>query len=64
MLVAMAQRHNEELVHVPRSAVRFPIELPVPAGFVASEPETWPIVEAGSLESPSPTSPACCTCGG
>lgn len=48
--MAMAQRHPEELVHVPRSAVRFPLELPVPSGFVASEPETWPVVEKGNLE--------------
>ncbi len=38
-----------ELVPVPRLAVRFPLELPLPDGFVAEEPATWPDVE-GSLE--------------
>jgi len=38
-----------DLVPVPRLAVRFPLELPLPDGFVAERPETWPVVE-GSLE--------------
>jgi hypothetical protein len=45
----MAQRVQEELVAVPRSAVRFPLELPVPQGFTPDLPETWPLVE-GQLE--------------
>ncbi len=39
----------EEMIHVPRVAVKFPLELPVPEGFVVDEPETWPRVE-GRLE--------------
>lgn len=38
-----------ELVPVPRAAVRFPLEVPIPEGFVAEEPGTWPAVE-GQLE--------------
>lgn len=38
-----------ETVPVPRVAVRFPLELPRPVGFVADRPETWPVVE-GQLE--------------
>jgi len=45
----MVARAPEELVPVPRSAVRFPLELQLPDGFVASEPDTWPNVE-GSVE--------------
>jgi len=45
----MAQRVQEELVPVPRSAVRFPLELPLPAGFAPDMPDTWPLVE-GQLE--------------
>lgn len=39
----------EEMVPVPRVAVRFPLELPVPDGFVVDEPATWPHTE-GRLE--------------
>lgn len=45
----MVGRAHEELVVVPRSAVRFPLELPIPPGFDPDEPKTWPEVE-GSLE--------------
>ncbi|MBX3190585.1 MAG: Uma2 family endonuclease [Labilithrix sp.] len=45
----MAQRAFDELVPVPRSAVRFPLELPVPAGFVADALDTWPLID-GQLE--------------
>jgi Uma2 family endonuclease len=45
----MNQRAAEELVPVPRSAVRFPLELKVPPGFVADQPDTWPMVD-GELE--------------
>jgi Uma2 family endonuclease len=45
----MARRAYDELVPVPRSAVRFPLELLPPPGFVRDQPETWPLVE-GQLE--------------
>jgi hypothetical protein len=45
----MGQRVHEELVAVPRSAVRFPLEIPLPEGFASDIPETWPLVE-GQLE--------------
>ena len=45
----MIARAYDELVPVPRWAVRFPLELPLPEGFVADQPETWPAVE-GQLE--------------
>lgn len=40
---------SSELVPVPLVAVRFPIPLPVPAGFDPERLETWPHVE-GDLE--------------
>jgi hypothetical protein len=45
----MSARALDELVLVPRSAVRFPLELPLPEGFRADEPDTWPATE-GQLE--------------
>ena len=45
----MAQRAFEELVPVPRSAVQFPLQLPLPAGFVPDQPDTWPLID-GQLE--------------
>jgi Uma2 family endonuclease len=45
----MAARSYEELVPVPRSAVRLPLEMALPNGFVADDPTTWPLVE-GQLE--------------
>lgn len=45
----MVARVHDELVPVPRSAVRFPLELPLPDGFLADRPETWPIID-GQLE--------------
>jgi Uma2 family endonuclease len=38
-----------ELVPVPRWAIRWPLELPVPQGFAADRPETWPLVD-GEVE--------------
>ncbi|MBX3192909.1 MAG: Uma2 family endonuclease [Labilithrix sp.] len=38
-----------DITVVPRIAVRLPLALPIPAGFEAERPETWPEVE-GSLE--------------
>src|SRR5438270_12659570 len=43
------QRVVEEMVPVPRSAVRFPLEVPLRSGFVAERPDTWPLVD-GQLE--------------
>lgn len=45
----MVTRAAEEVVIVPRSAVRFPLELPVPEGFSVEVEESWPLVE-GALE--------------
>lgn len=39
----------EQMIPVPRVAVEFPLELPLPDGFVADQPETWPRTE-GQLE--------------
>ncbi len=39
-----------DLVPVPRGAVEFPLALPVPPGFVADDPASWPHVEEGQLE--------------
>jgi Uma2 family endonuclease len=49
MLAPVAQRALDELVPVPRSAVRFPLEMRLPPGFVADQPDTWPLVD-GQLE--------------
>ena len=45
----MAGGGLEEMTVVPRSAVRFPLPMPTPEGFVVSEPSRWPAV-AGRLE--------------
>lgn len=45
----MVMRVAEEVVIVPRSAVRFPLELPLPEGFSVEVAESWPLVE-GDLE--------------
>jgi Uma2 family endonuclease len=45
----VALRMPDELVPVPRSAVRFPLEMPLPNGFLGHEPGTWPLVD-GQLE--------------
>lgn len=39
----------EHMVPVPRAAVEFPLELPLPEGFAADQPDTWPRTE-GQLE--------------
>jgi len=39
----------EELVPVPRAAIRLPLEMPIPDGFVVDDPGTWPAVQ-GTLE--------------
>jgi len=49
MISVMVARVADDLVPVPRSAVRFPLELSPPPGFVAEQPDTWPVVE-GQLE--------------
>lgn len=41
--------HFDECLHLPRAAVRFPIELVTPPGFRIDEPATWPVLE-GRLE--------------
>jgi Uma2 family endonuclease len=41
--------HFEECVHLPRGAVRFPIELRPPANFRPDDPATWPAID-GCLE--------------
>jgi Uma2 family endonuclease len=45
----VTSRQYDELVPVPRSAVKLPLELATPPGFVADRPETWPLVE-GQVE--------------
>lgn len=49
MLSVVAARAYEEMVPVPRIAVKFPLELPVPEGFEVDDPSTWPRVE-GEIE--------------
>ena len=49
MIWRMVTRSYDELVPVPRWAVRFPLELPRPDGFTADQPETWPAID-GQLE--------------
>ena len=39
----------QETIPVPRAALRFPLQLPKPDGFVARRQNTWPLVE-GRLE--------------
>jgi Uma2 family endonuclease len=48
-MLVMAASPYAELVPVPRAAIRLPLELPIPPGFVADRPETWPYVE-GEIE--------------
>lgn len=48
-LFRMVTRAYDELVPVPRSAVRFPLEVPLPDGFAADRPDTWPDID-GQLE--------------
>jgi Uma2 family endonuclease len=45
----MATPTYGELVPVPRGAIRLPLELAPPEGFVVDRPETWPLVD-GQLE--------------
>jgi len=46
---SVSLRTPDELVPVPRSAVRFPLEMALPDGFAGDEPQTWPLVD-GQLE--------------
>lgn len=39
----------EHMIPVPRVAVEFPLELPLPEGFAVDQPDTWPRTE-GQLE--------------
>src|SRR5439155_27159344 len=47
--MAVSIETTEDFVRFPMSAVRFPIELRPPPGFVIDDPKTWPRVE-GRLE--------------
>jgi Uma2 family endonuclease len=49
MLPAEIDERGRECLHLPRGAVRFPIQLRVPGGFRVDEPSTWPDL-AGRLE--------------
>jgi Uma2 family endonuclease len=46
---AISTNAYAEMIPVPRIALRFPVELPVPDGFVVDRVETWPRTE-GELE--------------
>jgi Uma2 family endonuclease len=49
MLPAEVDASGRECLHLPRGAVRFPIELRMPEGFCAEDLSTWPDL-AGRLE--------------
>ncbi len=43
------ESYADDIVSVPRAAIRWPLELPLPPGFRPEEPSTWPRL-AGRLE--------------